>query len=76
MLHFRQDILKTVKCPQVYLCDAFLPESVRIPEDGKARWFDSYSGYYFTNITMEMFLISKWSMSLHAYYFGMSLHKS
>ena len=23
---FRQDIWKTIKCPQVYLCDAFLPE--------------------------------------------------
>ena len=53
MLHFCQDIWKTVKCPQVYLCDAFLPESVRIPQDEKARWFDSYSGYYFTNVTME-----------------------
>ena len=29
MLYFRQDILKTVKCPQVCLCGAFLPESVR-----------------------------------------------
>ena len=29
MLHFRQDIWKTVKCLQVYLCGAFLPESIR-----------------------------------------------
>ena len=71
MLH-----LKNCQMPTSIFVWCFSPRIHKGPQDGKARWCDSYSGYYFTNITMEMFLIWKWSMSLHANYFGMSLHKS
>ena len=71
---FRQDIWKTVKCPQCIFVGHFSPRIHKRPQDGKARCYTSYSGYYFTNITMEMCLILMRSMSLHVDYFGMPLH--
>ena len=71
---FRQDIWKTVKCPQCIFVGHFSPRIHNRPQDGKARCYTSYSGYYFTNITMEMCLILMRSMSLHVDYFGMPLH--
>ena len=73
---FRQDIWKNCQMPTSIFVGCFSPRIRKRPQDGKARWFTSYLGYYFTNITMEMCLISKPSMSLHVDYFGMSLHKN
>ena len=76
MPHFPPRYMKNCQMPTSIFVGCFSPRIHKRPQDGKTRWFTSYSGYYFTNITMEMCLISKRSMSLHIDYFGMPLHKN
>ena len=71
MTHFPPRYMKNCQMPTSIFVGRFSPRIHKRPQDEKARWFTSYSGYYFTNITMEMCLISKRSMSLHVDYFGM-----
>ena len=70
---FRQDIWKTTKCPSVFLW-YFTPRIHKGPQDEKTRRFASYSGYYFTYVTIHMFLILKRSMTVSDYTYSSECH--